>query len=933
MCGGDDREWCLAVLVSGGGVKSRKNGLKVSAGKECTVLCLVQSLLKGTTGWGKPENQWSGDKRKAANLDQRLKSLIMSVFPDDQMNSIINCLTAKSTWDDLILYHKGPSDVKESRVMDLKLCYNTFKFKEEDTRISNEYLNDLEEEYQARALLAKSKRFSKKEEVSSDDNEMVEVKVLMALAEENDVVSKEGTRTGEWVKISMRKCDIKKPIWYLDSRCSRHMTGVKSYLHKYVEQSGPKVVFGDDSTCTTEGYGSIKCNGIVFTKVAFVNGLKGTIFNSNKEVVMIAPRVRDLYVLDMTSSAQESCFFAKASENLYWIWDKKLAHLNFKTINKPAKQNLVIGLPSLVYSKDKPCSSCEKENHHKASFKTKQTFSIKKCLYLLHMDLFGPVTLRSINHEKYSIVIVNEYSRVFNTRRQQTEETYLITFDECPDAIKFLKHLVDNINIAETERYPLDEYLHPYEPSQRWSQDKHIELVNIIGNPGARMLIRAMAKQLSAASAHECLFVDFLSKEEPKKIRKSKRGISINHEKYIKDLLKKYDINGSSVKTPMVPPNNLRPDLSGKSVNETQYRGMIGSLMYLTVSRSDIKLSTCLCARYQANPKESHLIDVKRVFRDHVLKGDIELHFIPTQYQLTNIFTKPLDEPTFKRLIVELDFISKCCLKEAFTRAPNQYKEYLSEVWYTAKTLDESKVDYAKIIWEDLIHKMNKKTREKIVPYPRFLSLLLEHMIPKYENEELTINPTQVFSVHNLTLKPNKPKEPPFTNHMKAIYNLDVHVDSKAPKPSSQTEEVPQGKKPRAKSRLRRKRSSKHTLVGEMHKEAQQVDGGPTSLGAISKEGAHPQLSSDKTKSARDGLKTANTDSGANEESRANDISLKVKLEDLSNILKDTRSAFFTPESPPDEPIIVSVESKEEEKVARDKDTEATWFAKSLYYV
>ncbi|GJY34206.1 hypothetical protein Tco_0418675 [Tanacetum coccineum] len=97
----------------------------------------------------------------------------------------------------------------------------------------------------------------------------------------------------------------------------------------------------DDSTCTTEGYGSIKCNGLVFTKVAFVNGLKynlisisqlrdakyivqfnekrGTIFNSSKEIVMIAPRVRDVYVLDMTSSAQEPCFLAKASKNLNWL--------------------------------------------------------------------------------------------------------------------------------------------------------------------------------------------------------------------------------------------------------------------------------------------------------------------------------------------------------------------------------------------------------------------------------------------------------------------------------------------------------------------------------------------------------------------------------------------------------------------------------------
>ncbi|GKD66631.1 hypothetical protein Tco_1308739 [Tanacetum coccineum] len=71
---------------------------------------------------------------------------------------------------------------------------------------------------------------------------------------------------------------------------------------------------------------------------------------------------------------------------------------------------------------------------------------------------------------------------------------------------------------------------------------------------------------------------------------------------------------------------------------------------------------------------------------------------------------------------------------------------------------------------------LNKKTREKIVPYLRFLSLLLEHIMPEYENEKLTINPTQVFSVHNLTLNPNQHEEPSFTDHMKAICNLDVPI-------------------------------------------------------------------------------------------------------------------------------------------------------------
>ncbi|GKC50080.1 hypothetical protein Tco_1072825, partial [Tanacetum coccineum] len=151
----------------------------------------------------------------------------------------------------------------------------------------------------------------------------------------------------------------------------------------------------------------------------------------------------------------------------------------------------------------------------------------------------------------------------------------------------------------------------------------------------------------------------------------------------------------------------------------------------------------------------------------------------------------------------------------------------------------------------------------------------------EYDHEDLPINPTQVFSVHNWALKPNQPKGPPFTDHMKVICNIDVPVDFQAPKTSSQTEKVSQGKKPGAKNGLRRKQSSKHTseskteasksktrqsnkrtqsssakdkipshhsaltpVVAEMHKAAQQAAGGLTSLGTTSEEGAYPQISS-----------------------------------------------------------------------------------------
>ncbi|KAJ9551930.1 hypothetical protein OSB04_015975 [Centaurea solstitialis] len=98
-------------------------------------------------------------------------------------------------------------------------------------------------------------------------------------------------------------------------------------------------------------------------------------------------------------------------------------------------------------------------------------------------------------------------------------------------------------------------------------------------------------------------------------IKQSKKGIFINQGKYVLDMLKKFDLTSCTpMKTPMAPPLSLDKDSKGKPVDVTLYRGMIGSLLYLTASRPDIMYSTCLCARYQAEPKESHLTAVKRIF-------------------------------------------------------------------------------------------------------------------------------------------------------------------------------------------------------------------------------------------------------------------------------------------------------------------------------
>ncbi|GJU65156.1 retrovirus-related pol polyprotein from transposon TNT 1-94 [Tanacetum coccineum] len=107
-------------------------------------------------------------------------------------------------------------------------------------------------------------------------------------------------------------------------------------------------------------------------------------------------------------------------------------------------------------------------------------------------------------------------------------------------------------------------------------------------------------------------------------ISQNPRGIFINQSKYANEILKKFDLHKSDpVDTPMVERTKLDEDLSGIPVDQTQYRSMIGSLMYLTASRPDLVFAVCMCARYQSKPIKKHLEAVKRVFR--YLQGTINM--------------------------------------------------------------------------------------------------------------------------------------------------------------------------------------------------------------------------------------------------------------------------------------------------------------------
>jgi len=99
-------------------------------------------------------------------------------------------------------------------------------------------------------------------------------------------------------------------------------------------------------------------------------------------------------------------------------------------------------------------------------------------------------------------------------------------------------------------------------------------------------------------------------------VKQSSEGIFISQSKYAKDLVKRFGLDGKShARTPMSTNIKINSDLAGKLVDPTLYRSMIGSLLYLTASRSDIAFSVGVCAHFQANPKEFHLTKVKRILR------------------------------------------------------------------------------------------------------------------------------------------------------------------------------------------------------------------------------------------------------------------------------------------------------------------------------
>nr|GEV52858.1 hypothetical protein [Tanacetum cinerariifolium] len=253
-----------------------------------------------------------------------------------------------------------------------------------------------------------------------------------------------------------KACFVCKSVDHLIKDCDYHAKkmaqptprnyahrGNMSYLSDFEEINDGYVAFGGNPKGgKISRKGKIKTGKLDFDDVYFVKELKFNLFSVSKmcdkknsvlftdiecfvlspdfmlldesQVLLRVPKENNMYNVNLQNivpSRDLTCLFAKATVDESHLWHRRLGHINFKTINKLVKGNLVKGLPIKVFKNDNTCVACNKGKQHRASCKTKPVSSVDQILYRIHMDLFRPTFVKSLNKKSYCLVVTDDYSR------------------------------------------------------------------------------------------------------------------------------------------------------------------------------------------------------------------------------------------------------------------------------------------------------------------------------------------------------------------------------------------------------------------------------------------------------------------------------------------------------------------------------------------
>ncbi|GJR92096.1 retrovirus-related pol polyprotein from transposon TNT 1-94 [Tanacetum coccineum] len=161
-------------------------------------------------------------------------------------------------------------------------------------------------------------------------------------------------------------------------------------------------LFGNDQIAKIVGYGDYQLGNVTISRknACFIRNLDGV-------DLLLGSRDTNSYIISLDDMLKTSpiCLLSKASKTKSWLWHRRLAHLNFGTLNQLDKDGLARGIPKLKFKKDHMCSACALGKRKKPSHQPKAEDTNQEKLYLLYMDLCGPMRVESINGKKYILLM------------------------------------------------------------------------------------------------------------------------------------------------------------------------------------------------------------------------------------------------------------------------------------------------------------------------------------------------------------------------------------------------------------------------------------------------------------------------------------------------------------------------------------------------
>nr|GFB61182.1 retrovirus-related Pol polyprotein from transposon TNT 1-94 [Tanacetum cinerariifolium] len=231
------------------------------------------------------------------------------------------------------------------------------------------------------------------------------------------------------------RVDLEPDEWIKDSGCSKHMTGNRKLFSSYKAYNEGIVIFGCNIHGNILGRGTISKDSLKIDNVEHVDNLGFNMLSIGKicdnkcrvtfskqdseitkdgKIIGRGIRKKGLYVMKLGNKPKDKVCLAMINENST-LWHRRLGHTNMRLIQSLASKELVRNLPKLKFDQHF-CDAFKMGKQAHASYKAKNIASTTRCLELLHMDLFGPSSIRSYRRNHYILVIVHDYSRYTWTR-------------------------------------------------------------------------------------------------------------------------------------------------------------------------------------------------------------------------------------------------------------------------------------------------------------------------------------------------------------------------------------------------------------------------------------------------------------------------------------------------------------------------------------